>query len=88
VFPVREVEGCFLLNVCASEREDLSQQIKDSSDQQSRNDLTKVLNTVVARMEVKGEQIVKLKHCQNTVTGYSFLNDIDIVRNIVQKFIF
>lgn len=52
----------------ASERQDLTQQIRDASDQQLRNDLTKTLNSVVARMELKGEQIVKLKRCQDLVT--------------------
>ena len=53
---------------CASEREDLTRQIKDATDRQLQNDLTKALNSIVARMEVKGEQIVKLKRCQELVT--------------------
>jgi len=57
-----------LLNVCDSEHEDLTRQIKDSRDKQLQNELTKALNNVVARMEVKGEQIVKLKRCQELVT--------------------
>jgi len=52
----------------ASEREDLTQQIRDAANQQLQNDLTKTLNSVVARMELKGEQIVKLKRCQDLVT--------------------
>jgi len=64
---------CFLSDLCASDREDLTRQIRDSNDQQHRSDLTKLLNSVVARMEVKGEQIVKLKRCQDTVTTYSLL---------------
>ena len=55
----------------ASEREDLTQQIRDAASQQLQNDLTKTLNSVVARMELKGEQIVKLKRCQDLVTVYS-----------------
>jgi len=62
-----------LFNLCASDREDLTRQIRDSNDQQCQNDLTKLLNSVVARMEVKGEQIVKLKRCQDMVTTYCLL---------------
>jgi len=63
-----KIVSCFLLNLCASEREDLTRQIKDSADPQLQNDLTKLFNSIVARMEVKGEQIVKLKRCQDMVT--------------------
>ena len=63
------ISSCFLLNVCDSEHEDLTRQIKDSRDKQLQNELTKALNSVVARMEVKGEQIVKLKRCQELVTA-------------------
>jgi len=59
--------------LCTSDREDLTRQINSSSDQQLRNDLTKILTSTIARMEGKGEQIVKLKRCQDRVTAYSFL---------------
>jgi len=61
----------FLFNLCISDREDLTRQIRDSDDQQLQSDLTKILNNIVARMEAKGEQIVKLKRCQDLVTCHS-----------------
>ena len=61
------------MDLCASEREDVVQQIKGSNDQQLQKDLTKLLNGLIARMEVKGEQIVKLKRCQDLVTVHLLL---------------
>jgi len=63
---------CF--NLCASEHEDVTRQMRDSSDQQLCNDLTKQLNGIVAKMEAKGEQIVKLKHCQDVVCICAFFS--------------
>ena len=60
--------GNFLFYLCVSDREDLTRQIKDTGDKQLQNNLTKQLNSVVARMEAKGEQIVTLKRCQDMVT--------------------
>ena len=65
--------GHFFFNLFVSDREDLTRQIKDTSDKQLQNDLTKQLNSIVARMEAKGEQVVKLKRCQEAVTVYSLL---------------
>ena len=64
---------CFLVDLCVSEREDVVHQIKGSNDQQLQKDLTKLLNGLIARMEVKGEQIVKLKRCQDLVTVHLLL---------------
>jgi len=63
----------FLFNSFVSDREDLTRQIKVVGDKQLQNSLTKQLNSVVAHMEAKGEQIVKLKRCQDVVTATSLL---------------
>lgn len=49
------------------DREALTRQMKGAADKQLQNDLTKQLNGVVAHMEAKGEQIVKLKRCQDVL---------------------
>ena len=70
--PAYQIASRFLFNLCASEREDLTLQIRDSNDQQLQNDLTKLRSSIITRMEAKGEQIVKLKHCQDLVTVCSY----------------
>jgi len=62
-----------VFNYCVSDREDLTRQINGMGDKQLQNNLTKQLNTVVAHLEAKGEQIVKLKRCQDVVTHYFLL---------------
>lgn len=60
-----------------SEHQELSKQIEESQNQDIREDLERELDCLVKQMEIKGEQISKLKKHQDHVRGNSEIRRCD-----------
>lgn len=56
------------VDLIGSEHAELSRQIKEARDDNLCDDLERELDSVIERMEIKGNQITKLRRLQSTVS--------------------
>lgn len=66
-------KASFSIFILDSEHQELAKQVQEAEDSNLREDLERELDQLVTRMELKGQQISKLKRHQEKVTAWSFV---------------